>query len=105
AEGSFADGLRRRGIPVERRGSTPIELLDRLGVLGAKPLLIHCVRASDEDIARIVTSRSSVAHCPASNAKLGHGIAPLDEMLAAGVTVGLGSDSMASNNRMDILGE
>jgi 5-methylthioadenosine/S-adenosylhomocysteine deaminase len=105
AEGSFAEGLRRRGIAVERRGSTPIELLDRLGVLGARPLLIHCVRASGDDISRIAGSESSVAHCPASNAKLGHGIAPIDEMLAAGITVGLGSDSMASNNRMDMLEE
>lgn len=105
AEGSFADGLRRRGIGVERRGSTPIELLDRLGVLGVKPLLIHCVRTNADDISRIASSQSSVAHCPASNAKLGHGVAPLDEMLAAGITVGLGSDSMASNNRMDLLEE
>jgi 5-methylthioadenosine/S-adenosylhomocysteine deaminase len=105
AEGSFADGLRRRGIGVERRGSTPIELLERLGVLGVKPLLIHCVRANGDDISRIAASGSAVAHCPASNAKLGHGIAPLDEMLAAGITVGLGSDSMASNNRMDLLEE
>ena len=105
AEGPFADGLRRRGIAVERRGSTPIEVLDRLGVLDAKPLLIHCVRANADDISRIAASASPVAHCPASNAKLGHGVAPLDELLTAGVTVGLGSDSMASNNRMDILEE
>ena len=105
AEGSFADGLRRRGIAVDRRGATPIELLDRLGVLDVKPLLIHCVRASGDDIARIASRDAPVAHCPASNAKLGHGIAPLDEMLAAGITVGLGSDSMASNNRMDLLEE
>jgi 5-methylthioadenosine/S-adenosylhomocysteine deaminase len=105
AEGSFADGLRRRGIAVERRGSTPIELLDRLGVLAVKPLLIHCVRATSDDVARIARTASAVAHCPVSNAKLGHGTAPLDELLAAGIAVGLGSDSMASNNRMDMLEE
>ncbi|HEY4306406.1 MAG TPA: amidohydrolase family protein [Gemmatimonadaceae bacterium] len=105
AEGSFADGLRRRGIGVERRGATPIELLERLGVLDVKPLLIHCVRANAADVSRIAVSESPVAHCPASNAKLGHGVAPLGEMLAAGITVGLGSDSMASNNRMDLLEE
>lgn len=105
AAGVFADGLRRRGIAVERRAESPIQLLSTLGVLDAKPLLIHCVRVDARDIGSIAASGSPVAHCPASNAKLGHGVAPLDEMLAAGVTVGLGSDSMASNNRMDILSE
>lgn len=105
ADGSFAEGLRRRGIDVAVRGTSPIDLLARLGVLDVKPLLIHCVRANADDIAQIAASGSSVAHCPASNAKLGHGLAPLDELLAAAVPVGLGSDSMASNNRMDILEE
>src|SRR4051812_31622952 len=105
ASGSFADGLRRRGIAVSPRARSPVELLATLGVLDASPLLIHCVRVDQTDIRSIAESRSSVAHCPASNAKLGHGIAPLDEMLAAGVVVGLGTDSMASNNRMDMLEE
>jgi cytosine/adenosine deaminase-related metal-dependent hydrolase len=103
--GSFADGLRARGIDVARRGRSPIELLQRLGVLDAKPLLIHAVRVDDDDIAAIAASRCAVAHCPVSNAKLGHGIAPLIELLNAGVEVGLGSDSVASNNRMDLLDE
>jgi 5-methylthioadenosine/S-adenosylhomocysteine deaminase len=105
ASGAFADGLRKRGIGVAPRARSSIDLLARLGVLDAEPLLIHCVRVDERDIQVIAGSRSPVAHCPASNAKLGHGIAPLTELLAAGVTVGLGSDSMASNNRMDMLDE
>jgi cytosine/adenosine deaminase-related metal-dependent hydrolase len=105
ADGSFAEGLRRRGIDVAVRAKSPVQLLAGLGVLDVAPLLIHCIRIDDRDVQTIAASRSSIAHCPASNAKLGHGIAPLDEMLAAGIVVGLGSDSMASNNRMDILEE
>jgi cytosine/adenosine deaminase-related metal-dependent hydrolase len=103
--GSFADGLRARGIVVERRGRSPIDLLQRLGVLDARPLLIHAVRVDDEDIAAIAAARCAVAHCPVSNAKLGHGVAPLIELLGAGIDVALGSDSVASNNRMDLLDE
>ena len=105
AAGAFADGLRGRGITVERRAASPVQLLDRLGLLAAHPLLIHCVRVDSRDIASIAASGCPVAHCPASNAKLGHGIAPVVEMLSAGVTVALGSDSVASNNRMDLLEE
>jgi 5-methylthioadenosine/S-adenosylhomocysteine deaminase len=104
-EGKFAEGLRRRGIEVGPRGASPIQMLSTLGVLRAHPLLIHCVRATGDDVACMATAGCGVAHCPVSNAKLGHGIAPLAEMLRAGVAVGLGSDSMASNNRMDILEE
>jgi cytosine/adenosine deaminase-related metal-dependent hydrolase len=103
--GRFADGLRARGIAVRRRARSPVTLLERLGVLEARPLLIHCVRLADGDVERIARSGSAVAHCPTANAKLGHGIAPIRELLDAGVRVGLGSDSVASNNRMDLLEE
>jgi cytosine/adenosine deaminase-related metal-dependent hydrolase len=103
--GPFADMQRERGMRVVARGTTPVEALAATGVLGAGTLLIHCVRVGGPDVARIATAGCAVAHCPASNAKLGHGIAPLDEWLRAGIRVGLGSDSVASNNRMDILDE
>jgi cytosine/adenosine deaminase-related metal-dependent hydrolase len=103
--GEFADRWRRRGIPVERRARSPIALLEKHGVLDRGPLLIHCVRVDDADIAIMARHRCSMSHCPASNAKFGHGIAPLLPILAAGVRVGMGSDSVASNNRMDILDE
>lgn len=103
--GPFADHLRKRTIAVAPRGRTPVALVASLGVLAARPLLIHCVRADGDDVATIARTGCAVAHCPASNAKLGHGIAPLAELLAARVTVGLGTDSVASNNRMDLIDE
>jgi cytosine/adenosine deaminase-related metal-dependent hydrolase len=104
-EGEFADGLKARGIAVKPRARTPVALLESLGVLGEHSLLIHCVRVDDEDIATIARYDCAAAHCPASNAKLGHGTAPLKALLDANVRVGLGTDSVASNDRMDLLDE
>lgn len=103
--GDFSDALRKRGIKSAKRGRSPIALLEELGMLERGALLIHCVRADDADIEVMAGNGCSVAHCPASNAKFGHGIAPILPMIDAGVRVGLGSDSVASNNRMDVLDE
>jgi cytosine/adenosine deaminase-related metal-dependent hydrolase len=103
--GAFADGLRARGIAVTPRSRSPIALLSSLDVLAASPLLIHCIRVDDADLRLIADARCACAHCPASNSKLGHGIAPLTALLDAAIVIGLGSDSMASNNRMDLLEE
>lgn len=103
--GVFGDALRARGIAVSPRADSPVALLDRLGVLAVRPLLIHCVRTTAPDIRRLAAHDCAVAHCPASNAKLGHGVAPLLDLLEAGVRVGLGTDSVASNNRLDLLDE
>ncbi|OLE15272.1 MAG: hypothetical protein AUG20_03025 [Gemmatimonas sp. 13_1_20CM_3_60_15] len=104
-EGPFADRWRMRGIEVKKRARSPIALLDKHELLQPGSLLIHCVRVDDNDITIIARRGCSVAHCPASNAKFGHGVAPLLPMIAAGIPVGIGSDSVASNNRMDILDE
>jgi 5-methylthioadenosine/S-adenosylhomocysteine deaminase len=106
ARGPFADSHRARGIEVVRRAHSPVHLLVELGIAPtARPLLIHGIRFDASDIHFAAEYGCPVAHCPASNAKLGHGTAPLTEMLDAGVIVGLGSDSVASNNRMDLLDE
>lgn len=104
-EGPFAAGLRTRGIDTPPRGASSIELLERLGVLDVQPLLIHCVRIDHDDIERIARSGAYIAHCPVANARLGHGIAPIVEALEAGVTIGVGTDSVGSNNRLDLLEE
>lgn len=103
--GIFADGLAKRSIEWNSPRLSTIQYLKQLGVLDVQPLLAHCIRVDDNDIETLKTSRAKVAHCPKSNAKLGHGRAPLAKFLAAGVTVGFGSDSVASNNTCDILEE
>ena len=105
-EGPFAERLRERGIDVVRRAHSPVHLLKELGVADvARPLLVHCLRLDESDVAFIAESGCTVAHCPGSNARLGDGVAPLVELLAAGVAVGLGTGSAASRDRIDILGE
>ena len=104
-EGVFAEALRKRGVAVAPRARSPIELLYHNGVLARRPLLIHSVRVDGADIDRTARAKCPVAHCPVSNARLGHGTAPLLAMLEAGIDVGLGSDSMASNDHMDMLAE
>jgi cytosine/adenosine deaminase-related metal-dependent hydrolase len=103
--GPLADGLAARGIATPPRAPSTIALLERLGVLEARPLLIHAVQLDDQDVVRIARHGCPVAHCPVANARLGHGTAPVPELLDAGVVVGLGTDSVAANNRLDLLEE
>lgn len=103
--GVFAEGLARRSIEWNAPGLSTIQYLKRHGILDTRPLLAHCIRVDDDDIETLRSYQARVAHCPKSNAKLGHGRAPLAKFLEAGVVVGLGSDSVASNNTCDILEE
>ena len=103
--GIFAAAYALRGFAFDSPRTTTVRHLASTGILDARPLLAHCVRVDEEDIRLMKESGSGVAHCPKSNAKLGHGRAPLAAMLEAGVNVGLGSDSVASNNVCDVLEE
>lgn len=103
--GFFTEVFERFGVEWQSPMSSPIEYLERLGVLSAQPLLAHCVKVDDDDILRIAANGAKIAHCPKSNAKFGHGTAPLEKFCHAGIAVGIGSDSVASNNVCDMLEE
>jgi len=103
--GIFAAGLAKRGIEWTPPRTSTIQYLKQVGILACQPLLAHCIRVDDEDIETIRETGAKVAHCPKSNAKLGHGRAPLAKFVEAGVILGLGSDSVASNNTCDLIEE
>jgi 5-methylthioadenosine/S-adenosylhomocysteine deaminase len=89
-------------VSARHGGASVPRILAELGVLDARVLAAHAVWLSDDDIAILAANRVAVAHCPGSNAKLASGIARLADLLAAGVTVGLGTDGPASNNDLDL---
>lgn len=89
----------------ERYRCTPVQHLDRLGLLGERTLAVHCVEVDDEEINTLAAHNVKVAHCPESNMKLASGKPPAVKMLNAGITLGLGTDGSASNNDVDMFGE
>jgi cytosine/adenosine deaminase-related metal-dependent hydrolase len=104
--GAFADAWRARRIPLpDPLGRSPVAWLDDHGVLGPETLCIHVVRADEDDRALLARAGCAVAHCPISNAAHGHGAARLDALLAAGLRVGVGTDSVMSVGRLDLLAE
>ncbi len=86
-------------------GARPVEHLDRLGFFSRPALLAHAVHLTDEEIALLAERGASVSHNPVSNLKLASGIARLPELLRAGVKASLGTDSVASNNNLDLFRE
>ncbi len=83
--------------------SSPGRYLNDLRILDRDTVLVHCVHLDDEEIRIIAENGAAISICPRSNMKLASGIAPVDKFLDAGIRVGLGTDSAASNNALDIL--
>jgi 5-methylthioadenosine/S-adenosylhomocysteine deaminase len=89
-----------------RTGRRPVNWLEEIGFLGPRQVAAHAVWLTGEEIATLARRRVGIAHCASSNLKLASGgMAPVVELRAAGATVGLGTDSVASNNSLSMLRE
>ncbi len=89
----------------DQHGERPLARLARIGLLGPRLQAVHMTQVSDEDLALLVESNTSVVHCPESNLKLASGFCPVERLWLAGVNVAVGTDGAASNNDLDLLGE
>jgi len=103
--GHFAEAHRKRGIEVTTRHLSPVAYLESVGLLAPEMLLVHVIEAQAHDLDKIRDTGAFVSHCPRSNEKLGHGIAPVAEMRSRGIPVSLGTDSTASNDSIDMFAE
>ncbi len=90
---------------VKQYGVRPLERLARLGLLGPNFIGVHAVHMNDAEIELLAQHGCHVAHCPSSNLKLASGLAPVTQLMRAGVNLGLGTDGAASNNRLDLFAE
>lgn len=90
---------------VEQCQERPLARLQRLGLLGPRFQAVHMTQISNEDLALLVESNTSVIHCPESNLKLASGFCPVERLWQAGINVAVGTDGAASNNDLDLLGE
>lgn len=87
------------------RGNSSFDYLERIGFLSPRLLAVHAVHVTKKDIELIRKSKISVAHCPRSNKETGVGTMPLKKFLDAGITVGLGTDSLASSPSLNMWDE
>jgi cytosine/adenosine deaminase-related metal-dependent hydrolase len=89
----------------EKHGCSPVEYAERLGWLGDDVWLAHAVHLDASAVARFGATGTGVAHCPSSNARLGAGVSPVPDLLAAGAPVGLGVDGAASQETSQLAAE
>ncbi len=92
-------------IVEKETGSRNVTYLDSVGISGRHVVLAHCVHLDAAEFQTILNSETNVAHCPSSNLKLGSGIAEISKMLDKGISVSLGADGAACNNRLDMFTE
>ncbi|MDX9950629.1 MAG: TRZ/ATZ family hydrolase [Methylophilaceae bacterium] len=90
---------------LEQYGIRPMQRLAELGVLGPGLVAAHCVHVDEQEMDLLAEYGCHVAHCQTSNLKLASGIAPIASMKQRGVSVGIGTDGAASNNRLDVFAE
>ena len=100
-----AETQEESGIILKRYGKRPLAFLDELGYLDHKAVFAHGVELNEAEIARLADSQVAIAHNPISNLKLASGIAPIVQLKKAGVPVGIATDSVASNNNLDMFEE
>lgn len=89
----------------EMHGCRPLAYMEKVGWIGSDVWFAHSVWMNSAEIKLMAETQTGVAHCPSSNQRLASGIAPIPQMLKAGVPVGLGVDGSASNDSSDMLGE
>ena len=92
-------------VQKEHNGLTPIELLDKIGVVDESMVIIHGVWLKDSEIELLGERGAKLAYCPSSNMLLADGITDIVNMMKSGVTIGLGSDGACSNNRISVFEE
>jgi len=91
---------------VEREtGLRNIAYLDQVGITGSHVALAHCVHLDETEVGILQSTKTNVVHCPSSNSKLGSGIAPIKDLIGRGISVSLGADGAACNNRLDMFSE
>jgi len=100
-----SESLHECALVEQATGLRNITYLDSVGLTGRHVALAHCIHVDDDEIAILRHSKTNVVHCPSSNLKLGSGIAPVKTMLEEGISVSLGADGAACNNRLDMFTE
>jgi 5-methylthioadenosine/S-adenosylhomocysteine deaminase len=101
----LAEGLNESRYMRDNYGTTTVQWLESLGILGPDMTAAHCTQLNEFDISLLAERGVKVAHCPISNAKLTSGTMNIGDLMKAGITIGLATDGPASHNTLDMFEE